>query len=135
MEKYLHVTCIVRQQNLYDLLHALEEHKVGNVGVRAVSRILNGASEEPTLPSKPLNRKLNFKSKTVTTKSGLTRKTGVRLRVREAMEMNVPFRYWELAHKLKINQKSMASAMHSFMKEGIVRKVEPGVYMRIKEDE
>lgn len=133
MEKYLHVTCIVRQQNLYDLLHALEEHKVGNVGVRAVSRILNGASEEPS-PPKPPNRKLNFKSKTVKTKDGFVRRTGLRIKIRAAMKLNEPFRYWELADQLKVNPKSMASAMNFFMKEGTVRRVEPGVYMRIKED-
>lgn len=36
-EKLMHVSCLVRDGNLWELLRSLEEHKVGNVEVRPVA--------------------------------------------------------------------------------------------------
>lgn len=122
-DKLLHVSCIVRQVGIYDLLRALELHKVGNVEVRPVASML-------ALPA-PNGQE------------GRRRKTGskgnrwhavVRTKVAAAMALKQKHRPADLAREIGENPKSVYSSLAALAKKGEIKKV--GMYwMRIREQQ
>lgn len=122
MEKYLHVTCMVKQHQLYDFLRALEVHKVGNVEVRPVA-MTNGHAE-PEEPREPTIK---------TTKSG--RAIGTRGIVERAMVKDIPYHPSELHELTGVKRQSIQTALGYFVEQGIVKKVAPATYMKTKDSE
>ena len=109
-DKYLYVSCHVKQGNLYDLLNFLQAQKVGNVEVRPI------VSERPPTPE------LKFR-------------TSVRPLVLAAMPLNEAITPREIAARANANVKSVYGALYHFMREKVVRKLGAGKYMRVKEAE
>jgi hypothetical protein len=119
-EKFLHVSCIVRQTGVYDLLRALELHKVGNVEVRPVAQMLalsapNG-SNGARRPTK-----------------GNRWNAIVRPKVAAAMPMRQKLRPSEIAKQIGENPKSVYSALSRLVELGTVKKV-GSEFMRVKPD-
>lgn len=133
MKKYVRVTATIEQQFIHDVLRAFEDAGEAKVEVRAFIPKPNGPDQEQEQEQEQVFVRERLRK--IKLASGGTRTLGIRDRVREAMKMGEPFQYWTMAKRLGINAKSMASAMHVFQRQGIIRKVRPGVYMRIKEDE
>lgn len=113
-EKLLHVSCLVRDGHLWELLRALEEHKVGNVEVRPVA--------PATLALPPPERKGKAKYGTVLTL------------VRAAMPMKEPMRVPQLARQLGVKHQSTHSAIHRLVQDGLVKRTALGLYTRVKPD-
>jgi hypothetical protein len=118
-DKFLHVGCIVKQANVYDLLRALEAHRVGNVEVRAVA---------PPLLLPPPNKQR---------KQGKLRKQrrgkGIRPAVAAAMPIKEKRRVKEIAEQINANVKSVYSAISHLILIGVVKRTAPGVFVRVKD--
>ena len=118
-EKFLHVSCIIQAGRLYDLLTSIEQHKVGNLEVRAVA---------PTVFAGPPEKENK-------------RKTAKRVepgevlgKVRAAMKLKEKKRVPELATELGVKKQSAYSAIVALREEGVVKKVGVGLFMRTKPD-
>jgi hypothetical protein len=111
----LHVECLVKDSNLWDLLRALELHKAGNVEVRPVAPPL---SEQPLALPPPAGAH-----------------GGVQATVRAALRLKQPIKLAELARSLGIKRSSASSALHAMMKQGLVKNPSIGVYVRVKPDQ
>jgi hypothetical protein len=118
-EKFLHVSCIVRQTGVYDLLRTLELHKVGNVEVRPVAQML-------ALPAP------NGNGARRATK-GNRWKAIVQPKVAAAMPMRQKLRPSEIAKQTGENPKSVYSALRKLVDLGLVKKV-GSQFMRVKQD-
>src|SRR5262245_13393355 len=106
-DKLLHVSCIVRASPaVYDLLIALEAHKVGNVEVRPVKPMLMlppPAGQEQT-----------------TRKRGKVSKHGAVLgKVRKAMKIREPIKPTPLSKELGVKAQSVHSAITNLVRHGL----------------
>ena len=121
-EKLLHVSCIVRESRVWDLLRLLESGKANNVEVRPVASLTlqNGAEN----PQKKYVRKYK--------KRGGKRSPGNKLRA--ALKLNKEVHLHDLALAIKINPKSAMSAMTRLIAEGVAKHTGKGTYMRVKAD-
>jgi hypothetical protein len=117
-EKLLHVSCVVRQPMLWDLLRMLEAHKVGNVEVRPVAPML-------ALPAPGKSAKAN----------GSRANATVQPKVRAAMAMKQKRRVPEIAREIGEKNQSVYSAVALLVTQGFVKKVGFGTYMRVKPDQ
>jgi predicted Rossmann fold nucleotide-binding protein DprA/Smf involved in DNA uptake len=120
IERLIHVSCVVRDTHVYDLLRALEAHKAGNVEVRPVTP--HGNSEQLLLPP-PIKRRESYAPH-----SSVTAKVGA------AMALKQKRRVPEIAEETGAKPQSVYSAIGTLMRKGLVKRVETGVYMRIKPD-
>jgi Winged helix DNA-binding domain len=116
-EKLLHVSCIVRDSHVYDLLRALEASKVGNVEVRPVTPML-------ALPAPDGKGK----------RGGRVPHGAVLTVVRAAMQLKEPVRARQLARALNIKSQSVVSAIARLTNLGLVKRTGHGLYTRVKPD-
>jgi hypothetical protein len=124
-EKLLHVSCIVRQTGVYDLLRALEIHKVGNVEVRPVAQMLALPAPDGSNGAHPRKKKSKPR--------GNRWKAVVRLKVAAALPLREKRRPSEIAKQTDENPKSVYSALRRLVDIGIVKKV-GSEFMRVKPD-
>jgi hypothetical protein len=117
-EKLLHVSCLVRDNGLWELLRALEAHKVGNVEVRPVAP----REERLALPAPGQPKRNRAPQGTVKKK------------VQEVMVLKQKLRLCDITRAAAINQHSAYSAIAALMEEGVVKRVSIGTYMRTKPD-
>jgi hypothetical protein len=115
-DKLLHVSCIVHERGLWELLRAMELHKVGNVQVR------------PVMPLLALPAPGNGKRKRTPAYGN------VQPAVRAAMRLKEKRRVPELAKEIGAKAQSTYSAIGILIKQGVVKRVSPGLYMRTKPD-
>ncbi len=115
-EKLMHVSCLVRDSLLWELLRALEEHKVGNVEVRPVA--------PPLLALPAPGRKIK----------GKVQMGSVLAAVRDAMQLKEPIRVPQLARQLNAKKQSVTSAVNRLTELGLVKRTGFGQYTRIKPD-
>jgi hypothetical protein len=108
-DKILHVSCLVKEGHIYDLLAALEQHKVGNVEVRPVVPPLL-ALPPPSPPSHGKNKQA----------------------ILAAIAPGATVRAVELGAKVGITTKQAASTLHNLMLAGVVRRVGFGKYRLTK---
>ena len=120
MDKLLHVSCIVRASGeVWDLLRALEAHKVGNVEVRPV------APREELL-ALPAPNKHKKKRAAI---------GEVQSRVRQVMILKQKMRLRDIVQAAAgPNSHSVYSALTALIEEGTVKKVGVGCYMRVRPD-
>ncbi len=114
-DKLLHVSCLVRDGHIYELLRALEMHKAGNVEVRPVAP----REEQLALPAPTRAHSYT---------------TGVAWKVRAAMELKKQIRVTDLARELGMKPPSVLSAVTKMIQKGLAKRIAYGVYMRVKPD-
>lgn len=107
MEKLIHVSCVVRESNVWELLRALEEHKAGNVEVRPVA---------PKLLALPAPRR------------------SVRHLVHAAMPMKEKRRVRDVIQETGAKKQSVYTALCKMVQSGLAKRVDVGLYMRVKPD-
>jgi hypothetical protein len=117
-DKLLHVSCIVKQSGVHDLLLLLEAAKVGNVEVRPVRPML--ALPAPDKAGRQVNGKK---------KHGV-----VQPKVRAAMAMKQKRRVSDIAKEIGEKGQSVNSAIAVMVAQGVAKRVGFGVYMRTKPD-
>jgi hypothetical protein len=117
-DKLLHVSCMVHERGLWELLRAMELHKVGNVQVRPVMPLL--ALPPPSGSNGKRKRSPAFGK--------------VQPAVRAAMQLKQKRRVPELAKAIGAKPQSTYSAVAILIKQGVVKRVSPGLYMRTKPD-
>jgi hypothetical protein len=117
-DKLLHVSCIVRQPMLWDLLRVLEGHKVGNVEVRPVAPVL--ALPAPDKAKRQANGKK---------KQGV-----VQPKVRAAMAIKQERSAADIAKEIGEKKQSVHSAIAVMITQGVAKRVGYGTYMRTKPD-
>lgn len=115
-EKLLHISCMVKQANVHDLLLLLETAKVGNVEVRAVKPLL-------ALPP-PGKRKAN----------GIKKQGVVQPKVRAAMAIKQKVTAAAIAKEIGEKKQSVHSAIAVMISQGVAKRVGYGIYMRTKPD-
>jgi hypothetical protein len=102
-EKLLHVSCIVKQPFIWDLLRVLEMHKVGNVEVRPVAPLL-------ALPAPEHNT--------------------IRARTLAAMPLDETITPAYVTEKTGISVKQAGTTLWLLKRDGIIRRVSFGKYRR-----
>lgn len=106
-EKLLHVSCIVRDTTLYDLLRAIEPYRAANLEVRAVAQ----APLALPAPSKIDHGRLNEAILAVTPPG---RK----------------FKVHEIARELNANKNSVYSQISRDINKHLVKRLSYGLYVR-----
>ena len=112
--KVLHVSCQVKQADLWDLLRLMKASKCANVEVHPVD------APEGVNSHRKQHRRM---------------KRTIRAAVADAMHMKEKKRTGEIAEELKAHPKSVYSAIASLIDGGKVKRVAPGLFMRIKEND
>jgi hypothetical protein len=119
-KKYLHVGFMIEDKNLWDVLRLLEAHKIGQPEVRHVPPPLLAL---PAPEEKPRDKRGHKAYGTVQAK------------LRAAMPLKHRINVQRFSKETGESYGAVHSAMLALMRKGIVKKVAPGTFMRVKLDQ